>query len=158
MNGSFNAYLLPKRPKLRHYRQHVTMKRKMILEDDVKEFWGFYLLRGSTVRVSTCSRHEGASFSLIKDLKNAKRCSYLGELDSAEESDEISEEFEFDHDINEVHKVFNGTVVVEERRGNTEATDDQARYQKVNEFISTFHTMDSGSKQVGLVFKGIQND
>ena len=62
---------------------------KMILEDDVKEFWGFYLLRGSTVRVSTCSRHEGASFSLIKDLKNAKRCSYLGELDSAEESSNL---------------------------------------------------------------------
>ena len=48
-------------------------------------------------------RHEGASFILVKDLKNARRCSYLGELDSAEESDEISEEFEFDHDIKEVY-------------------------------------------------------
>lgn len=151
MNGSFNAYLLPKRPKLRHYRQHVTMKRKMVLEDDVKEFWGFYLLKGSRVRVSTCSRHEGASFSLIKDLKNAKRCSYLGELDSAEESDEISEEFEFDHEINRVHKVINGTVIVEERpvSSSTDVTaGDDARYQTVNDFMSTFHTMDSGAKQV----------
>ena len=46
MNGSFNAYLLSQRPKLKQYhRQRVTMKRNMMLEDDIKEFWGFYLLR-----------------------------------------------------------------------------------------------------------------
>ena len=60
----------------------------MMLEDDIKEYWGFYLLRGSIVRLSVCSRHEGASFIMVKDLKNAKRCAWLGELDSEEESDE----------------------------------------------------------------------
>jgi len=110
MNGSFNAYLLRERPKLRRFRQHVTMKRKMMLEDDVKEFWGFYLLRGSRVRLATCSRHEGASFILVKGLKDARRCSYLGELDSAEESDEISDEFEFSHDITATDDVTRGVV------------------------------------------------
>ena len=55
--------------------------------------------KGSIVRLSVCSRHEGASFIVVKDLKNARRCSYLGELDSDEESDEISDEFEFTHNI-----------------------------------------------------------
>eukprot|EP00095_Tigriopus_kingsejongensis_P000099 maker-scaffold1424_size42081-snap-gene-0.12 protein:Tk00099 transcript:maker-scaffold1424_size42081-snap-gene-0.12-mRNA-1 annotation:"hypothetical protein DAPPUDRAFT_299891" len=99
MNGSFNAYLLSERPTLQRYRQHVKMRRNMILEDDIKEYWGFYLLKGSFVRLSVCSRHEGASFIVVKGLKDARRCAYLGELDSAEESDEISQEFEFSHEI-----------------------------------------------------------
>ena len=75
-----------------------------MLEDDIKEYWGFYLLRGSIVRLSVCSRHEGASFILVKDLKNAKRCAWLGELDSEEESDEISDEFEFKYNIDNLEK------------------------------------------------------
>ena len=66
MNGSFNAYLLPNKPRLKRFRQHVTMTRKMVLEDDIKEYWGFYLLRGSQVRLSTCSRYVGASFIIVK--------------------------------------------------------------------------------------------
>ena len=100
MNGSFNAYLLRERPKIDRYRHHISMHRKMILEDDIKEYWGFYLLRGSSVRLSVCSRHEGAGFIIVKGLKDARRCSYLGELDSNEDiSDDISDEFEFSHEI-----------------------------------------------------------
>ena len=47
MNGTFNAYLLEERPKLKRWRQHVTMNRNMMLEDDIKEYWGFYLLKGT---------------------------------------------------------------------------------------------------------------
>ena len=72
-NTSFNAYLLPERPRLRRYRHHVTMTRKMMLEDDIKEYWGFYLIRGSIVRLAVCSRHEGASFIIVKGLKDARR-------------------------------------------------------------------------------------
>ena len=36
---------------------------------------------------------------MVKDLKNAKRCAWLGELDSEEESDEISDEFEFKYNL-----------------------------------------------------------
>jgi hypothetical protein len=99
MNGSFNAYLLPERPKLLNYRQHVTMHRKMLLKDDIKEFWGFYLLRGSYVHLSVCSRHEGASFIVVRGVDEAKRCAWLGELDSAEDSKEVSAEFEFSKEV-----------------------------------------------------------
>ena len=68
MNGSFNAYLLPTKPRLRRFRQHVTMTRKMVLEDDIKEYWGFYLLRGSQVRLSTCARYVGSSFIIVKGM------------------------------------------------------------------------------------------
>ena len=89
------------------------MKRKMILEDDMKEYWGFYLLAGSIFRqicsiylfysllsrVETCSRHEGASIVIVKGSKDAARCSWLGELDSQEESDELSNEFDYENEI-----------------------------------------------------------
>ena len=56
------------------------------------------------MKLSVCSRHEGASFIVVKGLKDARKCSYLGELDSQEESDEISDEFEFAHHITELAK------------------------------------------------------
>jgi len=34
----------------------VSMTRHLIMEDDMKEYWGFYLLRGSSVTVSACVR------------------------------------------------------------------------------------------------------
>jgi peptidyl-prolyl cis-trans isomerase SDCCAG10 len=43
--------------------------RQMNLPDDVKEYWGFYLLKGSHVKLTVCSRYEGASFIVVKSLK-----------------------------------------------------------------------------------------
>ena len=55
MNSSFNAYLLPEKPKLQRKRQRIKMERKIInLEDDMKEYWGFYLLSESYFRLKTC--------------------------------------------------------------------------------------------------------
>jgi len=100
MNSSFNAYLLPEKPKLQRKRQRIKMERKIVeLEDDMKEYWGFYLLKDSYFRLHTCSRHEGASVVIIKHSKNVERCAWLGELDSAEESDEISNEFDFQQEV-----------------------------------------------------------
>ena len=49
MNSTFNAYLLPEKPKLQRKRNRVQMERKIVnLEDDMKEYWGFFLLQGST--------------------------------------------------------------------------------------------------------------
>ena len=48
VNGTFSAYLLPRKPKLQRFRKSVNMTRKITLPDDVKEYWGFYLLKGST--------------------------------------------------------------------------------------------------------------
>ena len=42
------------------------MQRRMMLQDDIKEYWGFYLLKDSTVKLSVCSRYIGASFIVVK--------------------------------------------------------------------------------------------
>lgn len=55
-NATFNAFLMPNYPKVAKDRKVVTMTRHLLLSDDMKEYWGFYLLKGSTVTVSTCSR------------------------------------------------------------------------------------------------------
>ena len=82
-NGSsFNVYKLPERPKIKQLDKEETMDRTMMLKDDIKEYWGFYLLKGSTVKLSVCARHEGASFFVVRGVKDAKRCAFLGELDS----------------------------------------------------------------------------
>ena len=51
-------------------------------------------------------------------LKEARRCSYLGELDSnEEESDEISEEFEFEHNTQaDTHTMYDTTSVQNSRK------------------------------------------
>ena len=51
MNSTFNAYLLPEKPKLLRKRHKVQMERKIVdLEDDMKEYWGFFLLADSYFR------------------------------------------------------------------------------------------------------------
>ncbi len=137
MNATFNAYLLSSRPRLRRYRHHVNMRRHMLLEDDIKEYWGFYLIRGSVVRLSVCARHEGASFIVVKGLKDARRCSYLGELDSAEESsDDISDEFEFTHNIVGEHNGANDSVT-----GNADKADMIAIKGEVHEDMKALETL-----------------
>ena len=59
MNSTFHAYLLPEKPRLLRRKQKVNMERKIIdLEDDMKEYWGFFLLADSSFRseylVTTC--------------------------------------------------------------------------------------------------------
>lgn len=67
----------------------VLMKKK----DTVYTFWT------TVYRLQACSRHEGASVVVIKHTKNVAKCAWLGELDSAEESDEISSEFDFQQEV-----------------------------------------------------------
>jgi peptidyl-prolyl cis-trans isomerase SDCCAG10 len=57
MNTSFDAYLMADRPTITPKAQTLTMTRHFELDDDLKEFWGFYLLKGSEVTVSTCARY-----------------------------------------------------------------------------------------------------
>ena len=204
MNGSFNAYLLPTKPRLRRFRQHVTMTRKMILEDDIKEYWGFYLLRGSQVRLSTCARYVGSSFIIVKGniyfillsnnnfyyenilnkiviinqcifvsigLKDARRCSYLGELDSnEEESDEISNEFEFEHAMQAIPHSFSTSTpnkisqnpkiisgIMEQNRNvdkyRQELKDETNK--DVDNFFNAFNGMNADSRHIILQKLGI---
>ncbi|XP_026315937.1 uncharacterized protein LOC113227254 isoform X2 [Hyposmocoma kahamanoa] len=66
------------------------MTRELELQDDMKEYWGFYLLKGSTVTVSACVSYPGASLIMIKGYKHLQECAYIGD-DSSEEVDELLE-------------------------------------------------------------------
>ncbi|XP_063982988.1 uncharacterized protein LOC135165530 isoform X2 [Diachasmimorpha longicaudata] len=77
------------------------MTRHLVLEDDMKEYWGFYLLRGSSVTVSTCVRWPGASLTIIRGHKHLHECAFIGD-DSSEELEELLE-------IAEEQGLFNGT-------------------------------------------------
>nr|AEE63527.1 unknown [Dendroctonus ponderosae] len=89
-NTTFNAFLLADSPKLSNSLRTLSMVRHLVLEDDVKEYWGFYLLKGSSVTVNTCVRWPGASLIVIRGHRHLHECAYIGD-DSSEELDELME-------------------------------------------------------------------
>ncbi|XP_028170520.1 uncharacterized protein LOC114360139, partial [Ostrinia furnacalis] len=89
-NTTFNAFVVPGQPELLDELVPVSMTRQLELQDDMKEYWGFYLLKGSTVTVSTCVSWPGASLIMIKGYKHLQGCAYIGD-DSSEELDELLE-------------------------------------------------------------------
>ncbi|XP_066262139.1 uncharacterized protein [Euwallacea similis] len=89
-NTTFNAFLLTQPPHLSANVQSLSMVRHLILEDDIKEYWGFYLLKGSSVTVKTCVRWPGASLIVIRGHRHLHQCAYIGD-DSSEELDELME-------------------------------------------------------------------
>ena len=56
MNATFHAYLLDEQPKISEDLQQIEMHKHMQLADDSLEYWGFFLLQGSKVTLSVCSR------------------------------------------------------------------------------------------------------
>ncbi|XP_012272253.1 uncharacterized protein LOC105695339 [Orussus abietinus] len=90
VNGTFNAYLMRDVPEVKREVIPVSMTRHLILENDMKEYWGFYLLRGSSVTVSTCVRWPGASLTMIRGHKHLHECAFIGD-DSSEELEELLE-------------------------------------------------------------------
>ncbi|XP_076166911.1 uncharacterized protein LOC143146454 isoform X1 [Ptiloglossa arizonensis] len=90
VNATFNAYLMGDVPQVKSEVQPVSMTRHLILEDDMKEYWGFYLLAGSSVTVSTCVRWPGASLTIIRGHKHLHECAFIGD-DSSEELEELLE-------------------------------------------------------------------
>jgi len=99
MNSSFHAYLFNQKPTITAEKKRVRIQKEMLIKDDLKKYWGFYLLRGSTVRLGGCARWPGASVVVVEGTKDARRCAWLGELDSQEESDEFSNEFNAQNDM-----------------------------------------------------------
>ncbi|CAG9135808.1 unnamed protein product [Plutella xylostella] len=87
-NTTFNAFVVPSSPELSSALVNVSMTRHMELQADMKEYWGFYLLHGSTVTVSACVSWPGASLIMIRGYKHLQECAYIGD-DSSEEVDEL---------------------------------------------------------------------
>ena len=56
MNESFDAYLMERQPSVALRTNQLSMVRHFQLDDDWKEYWGFYLLKGSQVSVTSCAR------------------------------------------------------------------------------------------------------
>lgn len=77
MNSSFHAFQLSGMPDLSPNRKHIRLKKSMSLPDDTLEYWGFYLLNGSTVVLSVCSRFDGSRVMVVKGEKNLKTCGLL---------------------------------------------------------------------------------
>lgn len=92
-NTTFNAFLLPEQPVIEPEPLRMSMTRHLELEDDMKEYWAFYLLQGSSVTVSTCVRWPGASLVVIRGHKHLHQCAYIGD-DSSEELEEIERNLE----------------------------------------------------------------
>ncbi|XP_043475237.1 uncharacterized protein LOC122506891 isoform X2 [Leptopilina heterotoma] len=88
VNTTFNAYLMSNEPNIKGDLVPVSMTRHLVLEDDMKEYWGFYLLRGSSVTVSTCVRWPGASLTIVRGHKHLHECTFIGD-DSSEELEEL---------------------------------------------------------------------
>uniref|UniRef100_A0A0C9RP70 NAB6_0 protein n=1 Tax=Fopius arisanus TaxID=64838 RepID=A0A0C9RP70_9HYME len=101
VNTTFNAYLINGDPQMKVETTPVSMTRHLVLEDDMKEYWGFYLLKGSSVTVSTCVRWPGASLTIIRGHKHLHECAFIGD-DSSEELEELLE-------IAEEQGLLNGT-------------------------------------------------
>ncbi|KAK0097930.1 hypothetical protein PV326_012702 [Microctonus aethiopoides] len=98
VNTTFNAYLINGEPKMKGETVFLSMTKHLVLEDDMKEYWGFYLLRGSSVTVSTCVRWPGASLTIIRGHKHLHECAFIGD-DSSEELDELLEIREMQQDL-----------------------------------------------------------
>lgn len=77
MNSSFHAFQLAGMPDLSPNRKHIRLKKSMSLPDDTLKYWGFYLLKGSTVVLSVCSRFQGSRVMVVKGEKNLKTCGLL---------------------------------------------------------------------------------
>uniref|UniRef100_A0A336M1Q3 CSON007457 protein n=1 Tax=Culicoides sonorensis TaxID=179676 RepID=A0A336M1Q3_CULSO len=76
MNSSFNAFQLSEAPEFSE-RKHIRLKKSMTLPDDTLEYWGFFLLRGATVDLRVCSRHEGSRILVVKGERNLRTCGLL---------------------------------------------------------------------------------
>lgn len=77
MNTSFNAFQLTKMPNLSTNRKHIRLTKEMELPDDTLEYWGFFLLKGATVKLKVCSRYVGARVMIVKGQKNLNTCALL---------------------------------------------------------------------------------
>lgn len=78
MNSTaFNAYQISGEPALSKRRKHIRLKKSIQLPDDTLEYWGFYLLNGSTVSLKVCSRYEGSRILVVEGGRNLRTCGML---------------------------------------------------------------------------------
>ncbi|MPC40261.1 hypothetical protein E2C01_033817 [Portunus trituberculatus] len=75
-NGTLDAYLVSGTPTVKKEKRHVKLKRKLLLQHDDIEYWGVYLLEGSTFTVSSTARWPGGVLLVAKGEDNLRKCFY----------------------------------------------------------------------------------
>lgn len=78
-NGTLDAYLVSGTPKLTEEKRHVVLRRKLTLTHDDIEYWGVYLLEGSTFTVTATARWPGGTLLVAKGEENLRKCFYREE-------------------------------------------------------------------------------
>ncbi|ODN06198.1 hypothetical protein Ocin01_00491 [Orchesella cincta] len=90
INTSFTVYVTEGEPSVVETPTPLSVERNLIIPADHKEYWGFYLLKGSRFKIRTCARWKGGTLLVVQGRNNLERCAYLGEADSAGDSDQVS--------------------------------------------------------------------
>lgn len=75
-NGTLDAFLVAGSPRVQEQRRHVTLKRNLTLQHDDIEYWGVYLLQGSSVALSTSARWPGGVLLVVQSEENLRKCFY----------------------------------------------------------------------------------
>ncbi|EFX90050.1 hypothetical protein DAPPUDRAFT_299889 [Daphnia pulex] len=83
-----DSYLMDRNPIASYQTQKMT--HHFELDDDLKEFWGFYLLKGSKLTIRSCARYMGATVMLVKGNSSLNLLSCL--KDGLSSSEEMSTE------------------------------------------------------------------
>lgn len=133
MNSSFNAYQLSSLPEISNNRKHIRLKKSMMLPDDTLEYWGFYLLKGSTVALKVCSRHDGSRILVVRGERNLRTCGLLQHNRPHLDKDYKQVKVTFETAAQEINdsreniKVFNSEKPVEEQNNDQDtAAEDEA--------------------------------
>lgn len=119
--------------------KRIILRKTMILPDDTLEYWGFFLLKGATVKLKVCSKHEGSRIMVVKGEKNLRTCGLLEHNQKKNgasfnpEKSKVKVTFEHHEEIrNEVHSNNHNLPV---GRDNI-AIDDESSYNHGGEDLS----------------------
>lgn len=96
MNSSFNAYLVREAPQFENTTRTYWTTKHFDLRSEEREYWGFYLPKGSTMTLGICARYDGAKIFVFKGKRNMKKCVKREEDDDddddLDEGSELSDE------------------------------------------------------------------
>ncbi|XP_042222257.1 uncharacterized protein LOC121866557 [Homarus americanus] len=75
-NGTLDAFKVAGLPRLQEKRRHVTLKRNLTLRHDDIEYWGVYLLEGSSFALTSSARWPGGVLLVVQGEENLRKCFY----------------------------------------------------------------------------------
>ncbi|GAB6027626.1 hypothetical protein CHUAL_001867 [Chamberlinius hualienensis] len=92
INTTFNAYLMSDLPQFENSTRTYWTTKHYNLRAEEREYWGFYLPKGSSLSVSLCARYDGGKVVIFKGKRNMKKCARREEDDEPDDEHELSDE------------------------------------------------------------------